>query len=84
VKPMLDCGAVMRQLWDYLDGELSPERMDAIREHIKMCDRCHPHAEFERTFLAALAAARRQHSNPAQLAGRVRAALVARGYSIVI
>ena len=80
--PMLDCDAVMRQLWDYLDGELTPDRMEAISAHLAMCERCHPHAEFERAFLGALETARREHSNPAKVAGRVRAALVARGYSI--
>jgi anti-sigma factor (TIGR02949 family) len=82
MKPMLDCDAVMRQLWDYLDGELTPERMEAIREHLAMCGRCQPHAQFERTFLSALARTRREHSNPAEIATRVRAALVARGYSV--
>lgn len=80
---MLDCTAVMRQLWDYLDGELSATSMDAIREHLSMCQRCQPHAEFEMEFLAALARARREHSNPPALAARVRAALAARGYSAV-
>jgi anti-sigma factor (TIGR02949 family) len=82
MKPMLDCHAVMRQLWDYLDGELSPDRMDAIREHLKLCDRCQPHAAFGRAFLAALARARREHSHPADLTLRVRRALARRGYSI--
>lgn len=79
--PMLDCDAVMRQLWDYLDDELTADRMAAIREHLKVCDRCHPQAEFETQFLAALASARREHSNPSELARRVRAALAARGFA---
>lgn len=78
---MLDCDHVMRQLWDYLDEELTADRMEAIREHLTICKRCHPHAEFERSFLRALAKARREHSNPARVAHRVRSALVARGYS---
>lgn len=79
--PMLDCDTVMRQLWDFLDEELTPDRMEAIREHLKMCERCHPHAEFERSFLRAVAKVRRDHSNPASAAQRVREALAARGYS---
>ncbi|HVT40302.1 MAG TPA: zf-HC2 domain-containing protein [Gemmatimonadaceae bacterium] len=82
MKPMLDCDAVMRQLWDYLDGELTPERMDAIRVHLSMCERCQPHAQFEQTFLSALARVRREPSNPAGIARRVRAALAAHGFSI--
>lgn len=79
--PMLDCDTVMRQLWDYLDGELTPDRMEAIREHIKMCARCQPHAQFEESFLRAVAQARREHANPPSVAQRVRAALATRGYS---
>ena len=80
--PMPDCDAVMRQLWDYLDDELTADRMEAIRAHLKMCDRCQPQAEFEKAFLRALARARREHSNPPGVAQRVRAALAERGYSI--
>ena len=79
--PMLDCDAVMRQLWDYLDGELTDDRMEAIRAHLSMCKRCTPQAEFEQTFLRAVAQARQEHSNPAGIARRVRAALAARGFS---
>ena len=79
---MIDCGHVMRQLWDYLDEELSESRMEAIGEHLKMCQRCQPHAAFETAFLSAVARARREHPNPPALASRVRAALAARGYSV--
>jgi len=79
--PMLDCDSVMRQLWDFLDGELDADRINAIQDHLKMCERCHPHAEFERTFLRALAQARREPANPGGLAARVRNALRERGFS---
>ncbi len=79
--PMLDCDAVMRQLWDFLDDELTPDRMEAIRAHLAMCERCHPHAEFERAFLAAVAKARREPADPSGLAARVRAALAAEGFA---
>ena len=72
---MLDCDAVMQQLWDYLDGELSAERMAAIRAHLAVCARCYPQYEFERAFLTALDGAQREHSNPAGLRSRVTAAL---------
>ena len=77
--PMIDCDTVMRQLWDYLDRELTAERMATIEEHLKVCGRCQPHAAFETSFLAALAMARREHSGTERLSERVRAALKARG-----
>ncbi|CAN5856209.1 hypothetical protein BH11GEM1_BH11GEM1_26610 [soil metagenome] len=65
--PMLDCEAVMRQLWDYLDAELTPQGMIEIQAHLGMCKRCYPQYTFERAFLNALAARRPTHSNPDRL-----------------
>ncbi|HJU66480.1 MAG TPA: zf-HC2 domain-containing protein [Gemmatimonadaceae bacterium] len=81
MKPMLDCDAVMRQLWDYLDGELTSERVAAIREHLALCARCYPQLEFERTFLDTLARVRREHSNPERVRERVLTALRAEGFA---
>lgn len=78
---MLDCEAVMRQLWDYLDGELTAERMDAIRSHLAMCARCYPQYDFERQFLTSLARLRREHSNLAALRERLMDALQRSGFS---
>ena len=80
--PMLDCDSVMRQLWDYLDGELTADRMEAIRAHLEMCTRCMPQMEFEQSFLNAMARARREHSDPVSLAQRVRLALKAQGFHV--
>ena len=81
--PMLDCESVIKQLWDYLDGELIPERMDAIRSHLEMCKRCYPQYEFERSFLHALAARQRKHSDQERLRTKLMAALQERGLSDV-
>lgn len=72
---MLDCDAVMRQLWDYLDGELTPDRMDQIGAHLAICQRCYPQAHFERRFLGVLASARKDHPALGELRHRVMAAL---------
>ena len=80
---MLDCDAVMRQLWDYLDGELTAERMEAIRAHLALCARCYPQYEFERAFLETLARARREHSDYVGLRVRVMAALRDAGLATV-
>lgn len=77
---MMNCEEVMRQLWDYLDGELTPERMQAIEAHLAMCGRCHPQAEFERAFLRAVASARAEPADQGGLAARVRRALRAEGF----
>jgi mycothiol system anti-sigma-R factor len=77
---VLDCTAVMRQLWDYLDDELTPERMDAIREHLALCRCCQPHEQFERAFLNAVGRARDTAPATGALRERVLAALRSEGF----
>lgn len=81
MEPMLDCEAVMKQLWDYLDGELTPERLQTIEAHVKTCKRCSPHAEFERAFLGALNAARANVESSGPLRQRVLARLRDKGFT---
>ncbi len=78
---MLDCDAVMRQLWDYLDGELTADREASVRAHLAVCKRCYPQYNFEIAFTKALAASRREHSSPDALMNRVLAALRSEGFA---
>lgn len=78
---MIDCQAVMRQLWAYLDGELSVERIPEIQGHLAMCARCHPQFEFERAFLEQLGRARREHSDLDALRSRLVGALATAGFA---
>ena len=81
--PMLDCEQVMRQLWDYLDEELTDERMGAIRAHLELCRRCYPQYEFERSFLDAVAGSVREHSNIERLRARLAESLQEKGMTDV-
>lgn len=76
-----DCERAMRQLWDYLDEELTNERMSDVREHLMSCSRCLPHHDFERAFLQALASTRGDHVMPPELRGRVLGALRQAGFA---
>ena len=76
----IDCVAAMRQLWDYLDGELTPSRESAIRAHLARCASCYPHFDFEKAFLQALAATRSDRCAPISLRTRVVDALCAAGF----
>jgi hypothetical protein len=60
---------------------LTTERMEQIRQHISMCKRCYPQYEFERSFVDALAARRRDHPDPDGLGANLLQALQARGFS---
>ena len=51
-----DCADVLRQLLDFLDEELTEERMVAVRAHLDRCAGCYPEYDFERIFLDAVAA----------------------------
>ena len=42
----IDCRTAVQQLWDYLDEELTPERMDDVRRHLERCGSCLPHHDY--------------------------------------
>lgn len=72
----------MRQLWDFLDGELTPDRMKAIEAHLAGCEHCLSRAAFERAFLNAVARAMQDALPQApDLGGRARAVLRAEGFT---
>lgn len=47
----VDCNDVMRELWDWLDGEMDDARLAAIRAHLDSCRGCNGHVAFARDFL---------------------------------
>ena len=77
----LDCLAVVRRLWDYLDGRLPPAEAAAIDAHLAGCAECPPHFVFERAFLAAVSAARPADPDVTRLRGRVLERLRASGFA---
>jgi mycothiol system anti-sigma-R factor len=78
----IDCRTAVQKLWDYLDNELTPERMEDVRQHLEKCRDCLPHHEYGRVFLAALSAARESEARaPDKLRRRVMDSLRAAGFS---
>jgi mycothiol system anti-sigma-R factor len=78
----IDCRTAVQQLWDYLDEELTPERMAEVRRHLERCGSCLPHHDYARVFLAALSAAREGDARaPDALRTRVMENLRAAGFS---
>jgi anti-sigma factor RsiW len=73
----LDCLTVVKELWDYLDGELLPERAAQIREHLATCTGCHSHVEFCRSFVSRVPEMPVSDSETSELRTRVLAALAA-------
>jgi anti-sigma factor (TIGR02949 family) len=52
----VDCVECLAHLYEYVDGELTPELAEAISTHIADCGDCLPQFKFERAFLAFLEA----------------------------
>lgn len=76
----MDCAEVLSRLWEYLDGELSPEEAGALCAHLDRCGRCRPACNCERAFLALIARALRTTPSPhPTLYLSVRARLRAQG-----
>ena len=69
--PPLDCGHVVRALWDYLDRALDEAQMAAIDAHLAECERCRAHTGFERRLVEELRTLRQQHDDPATLRSQV-------------
>jgi anti-sigma factor (TIGR02949 family) len=61
---MLSCREVIAPLWDYLDGELPPTRVEEFAAHLAACERCYPRYRFEFAFLEALARQRDRLPEP--------------------
>jgi anti-sigma factor RsiW len=71
----LDCRHAVRQLYDYVDGELSAEQLEAMRVHLTHCTGCHEHVELARRFLQQLGGHPIAAHEVAAVALRIRAAL---------
>ncbi len=67
----VDCGAVIRELWDWLDSELDSGRLEAIRAHLAACRGCAAHEQFARSFLEHVRSAPPDRTDVEQLRARV-------------
>lgn len=52
----MNCSEALDRLYEYLDGELTPERAEEVREHIEECGECFALSKFEDAFLTFLEA----------------------------
>jgi mycothiol system anti-sigma-R factor len=50
-----DCGDALETLYNYLDGELTPERRAAIQRHLSNCAPCLSAFDFEAELKAVIA-----------------------------
>lgn len=52
---MISCADAVRQMWEYLEHEVSPQDRAAVEEHLAFCRRCCGEAEFATELRALLA-----------------------------
>ncbi len=50
----LTCAAVLEQIYEFLDGELTADVEERIRQHLAICRTCFPHFRHEEVFLRFL------------------------------
>lgn len=58
------CEEVIRQLYDFLDGEIDPNRHAAIEHHLDLCRGCFSRIEFERLLKRRLAELAHEPATP--------------------
>ena len=50
----MSCHEALQRLYEYLDGELTPEATEEVRRHIELCAACYPEARTAAEFRDAL------------------------------
>ena len=72
-----DCGEALRQLYGFLDGELTPDRRTTIRTHLDRCACCLEAFDFEAELRVVVSTCCRRDEVPEEL--RVRVVQAIRG-----
>lgn len=50
----ISCQEALERLYEYLDGELTPESAEEVQRHVEVCDACYPEVKFTTQFRDAL------------------------------
>ncbi|XVV00589.1 anti-sigma factor family protein [Actinosynnema sp. CA-248983] len=67
---MTGCREAVRELWQFLDGELPPDERHGVEEHLERCVRCCGELEFAQA-LRGLLGAQRAEPMPADVRARL-------------
>ncbi len=76
----MDCRQAAEKLYDLLDGELTPDIEQKLRDHVSGCPHCFTAADFEQRFLAALQKLKERGCCPESLRSKVTESLRAAGF----
>jgi len=67
----IDCRQAAAQLYEYLDGELTPAADAAVRAHLADCAHCLALCDFERAYLRFLELRARARGAPPEVKRRI-------------
>ncbi len=70
-EPRMDCHQAAGRLYEYLDGELTPEIERTVREHLSDCAPCFSLFNFEETYVKFLSARTQARKAPQHLKRRI-------------
>ena len=76
---MMSCEEAIERLYEYLDDELESLESERVAEHFRICQRCYPHVNFEKAFLAAVNRSQTDEAAPQDLKSRIMRALQEEG-----
>ncbi len=74
---MIDCSEVLDRLYEFLDGELTPEREAEVKAHLVACAPCTSLSGFEASFIRFLEIRTRARKTPDSLRKKLLAQLLA-------
>jgi anti-sigma factor (TIGR02949 family) len=72
----MPCAEALERIYEFLDGELTPDVEERIRQHLGHCRQCHPHFRHEEVFLRFLERRAQIVSAPPALRRRIVRMLV--------
>ena len=67
----LTCAQAIEKIYEFLDGELTPQVEEAIRAHLAICRKCFPHFRHEEVFLRFIEQRARIEAAPPELRRRI-------------
>jgi anti-sigma factor (TIGR02949 family) len=72
----LTCAQAIEKIYEYLDGELTPQVEEGIRAHLAICRKCYPNFRHEEVFLRFLEQRARIEEAPPDLRRRIMKVLM--------
>src|SRR5262245_48708684 len=73
------CLQVVRQLWEFLDEELTPEGAARLQQHLAECEQCREYGSYQSCFLDALAKLKAHLDAPSKLRDKLALKLKGEG-----